>query len=60
LTRLRCEAKDTRLFDISEENSDTVLLEQEFQLAKSEPVTRDGDQHKAETEYILTVENAPT
>lgn len=41
--RLKCEAKDTRLFNISEENPDTVLLEQDFPLADPAPVTRDGE-----------------
>jgi hypothetical protein len=40
---LKCEAKDTRLFNISEENPDTVLVERNFVLAKSEPVTKDGE-----------------
>jgi hypothetical protein len=41
-TRLKCEAKDTRLFNISEENPDRVLLEQDFPLAQSQRVTKGG------------------
>ena len=41
--RLKCEAKDTRLFNFSEENPDTVLLDQNFLLAESKPVTKDGE-----------------
>ena len=94
---LKCEAKDTRLFNISEENPNRLLAAQDFQLAKSKPVTMNGqvtetvelvipDQlppstpvdsgerihvvwsltltadgsggRRAETEYILSVENA--
>jgi hypothetical protein len=41
--RLKCEAKDTRLFNLSEENPNTVLVEQDFLLAKSKPVIKDGE-----------------
>ena len=41
--RLKCEAKDTRLFNLSEKDPNTVLVEQDFQLAKSEPATKDGE-----------------
>jgi hypothetical protein len=41
--RLKCEAKDTRLFNISEENPDTVLLDQHTLLADSQPVTKGGE-----------------
>lgn len=41
--RLKCEAKDTRLFNLSEEKPTTVLVEQDFLLAKSKPVTKDGE-----------------
>lgn len=96
---LKCEAKDTRLFNISEANPDTVLAERDCLLAKSKPVTKDGEitgtaeliipdhlppstpvdsgerthivwsliltaegsgGRKSETEYILSVLNAPT
>ena len=41
--RLKCEAKDTKLFNLSEKDPNTVLVEQDFQLAKSEPATKDGE-----------------
>jgi hypothetical protein len=41
--RLKCEAKDTRLFNISEEDPDKVLLDQPILLAESKPVTKDGE-----------------
>ena len=40
---LKCEAKDTRLFNFSEENPNTVLAEQRCRLAKSKPVTKYGE-----------------
>src|SRR3990167_5392474 len=40
---LKCEPKDTRLFNISEENPETVLAEQACLLAKSKPVSKDGE-----------------
>jgi len=96
--RLKCEAKDTRLFNFSEEKPNTVLVQQDCLLAKSKPVSKDGEiagtaeliisdhmppstpidslernhvvwsltltaegsgGRKAETEYILSVMNAP-
>ncbi|MCA9120200.1 MAG: DUF3592 domain-containing protein [Planctomycetaceae bacterium] len=96
---LKCEAKDTRLFNFSEETPNTVLLAQNIQLLESEPVSK-GDEvtrtvdliipdhvppstpiasgaaiqivwslilttagsggRKAVTEYILSVNNAPS
>ena len=40
---LKCEAKDTRLFNISEEKSAEVLLQQNYLLANSQPVTKGGE-----------------
>jgi hypothetical protein len=40
---LRCEAKDTRLFNTSEENPSTVLVDQKFLSVPSQPVTRGGE-----------------
>jgi Protein of unknown function (DUF3592) len=40
---LKCEAKDTRLFNISEEDPNTVLVEQNRLLVKSKPVTKGGE-----------------
>jgi hypothetical protein len=54
---LKCEAKDTRLFNISDENPDTVLWEQNFLLAKTEPVTKGGE-IKGTIELIIP-ENVP-
>jgi hypothetical protein len=39
--RLRCEARDTKLFNISEENPNTRLVDQNVLSVQSEPVTRD-------------------
>lgn len=39
--RLKCDAKDTRLFN-TEEKPDTVLVDQKFLSVPSEPVTRNG------------------
>ena len=94
--RLKCESKDKRLYNFSDEDPDTTLLELDFPLAESEPVTKGGEitgsvelilpaqlppstpvdskekthvvwsliltaranlDRKAETEYILSVEN---
>ena len=41
--RLKCEAKDTRLFNVSEENPDKVLLDQHHRLAESMPVSKNGE-----------------
>ena len=41
--RLKCETKDTRLFNISEENPDKVLLDQLIVLAESQPVSKGGE-----------------
>jgi hypothetical protein len=41
--RLKCEAKDTRLFNLSEENPNAVLVKQDCLLAQSKPVTKDGE-----------------
>lgn len=43
MVRLKCEAKDTKLFHLSEENPDTVLLEETVLLLPPEPVSRDGE-----------------
>ncbi len=41
--RLKCEAKDIRLFNFSEEDPNTVLMERDFVLARSEPVVKGGE-----------------
>lgn len=40
--RLKCEAKDTKLFNTSEEDPNTVLVDQKFLSVDSEPVTKNG------------------
>jgi hypothetical protein len=40
---LKCEAKDTRLFNFSEETPDTVLVEQRVALALSQATTSEGE-----------------
>ena len=40
---LKCEAKDKRLFNISEEDPDTVLMEQHCLLTEPGPVTKGGE-----------------
>jgi hypothetical protein len=40
--RLRCEAKDSRLFNTSEENPNAVLVDQMLLSVQSEPATKDG------------------
>jgi hypothetical protein len=40
---LRCEAKDTRLFQFSEENPQAALVDQTLLAIQSEPVTKDGE-----------------
>jgi hypothetical protein len=39
---LKSEAKDTRLFSLSDEKPNSVLMEQHFLLAKSQRVSKDG------------------
>ncbi len=41
--RLKCEAKDTRIFNFSEENPDKLLLDQPSLLAESMPVSKGGE-----------------
>jgi hypothetical protein len=41
--RLKCEAKDTRLFNLSEVKPDVALLEQHDRLAQSKPVSNRGE-----------------
>lgn len=52
--RLKCEAKDTKLFNISEEDPDRVLVDEMFLSVPPQPVTKNGQLTKTADLIIPT------
>jgi len=50
--RLKCETKDTRLFNVSEESPDKVLLDQHYPLVESKPVSK-GEEMTGSVELLM-------